>query len=1383
MMIGLFKVKVVLVLNLLLINQTAFSIDAHVNENYLISYLSVNNGLSHNEVTTICQDKYGFMWFGTRGGLNRFDGYTFKHFKPGVNSFNTLHNPSVEGLYNSKGGSLWIGAKAGGYSIYDVQRESFSYKSDSLPEVPKRIYCFYEDLQGQTWIGTGLKEGLFRYDKDNSSTRFLKKHRVRRIVQTSDSTIWCGTDKGLKYKKVNEKFKNINLNRKGNREVTDVVIDPHDPYLWIVGWDMDLVRFNYVDFTFERFNLPIPHISKLSGTFSLMDDNQGRLWVGTWGHGLYLFNKHSKTFTKVNIKPSLVAETNKDYDVILDIHQDAGGVIWIGTDGGGIVKLSATKKFNTLHSDARQSKNNISVLNSNNISLAKGKNKLNKDHINAIHETSDGRLWVGTKGNGLFVTTDKVKYDRVRFQPDDPMYNTSNVVIKSLYEDNTNLLWVSVEDGIYVIDLKKAETPALVQVNKFFNTNAFIGVKKVHDFYMEGDEFWLATQRSGLYLFERKGNSFNNIKVFQSSPEEGQLHSNRVTSIARDKKGNLWVGTYNGLYLYNPEDSVFTSAERLVKGDSKVICNIVTSIWVDDDNTIWFGTPCGLNYIDRLKDNNYSLNYYTVEDGLSGDYVNAILGDERGNVWISTNVGLSKIKKKTGRIRNFNKSDGVGDNHFSESACFLSKDGTMYFGGYSNFTYFKPSEIEVSPIVPKIVVSDFKIYNKQAIVSEKGWLTNNINEIEKLTLGYKEREFSFEISALDYTSPHRNNYAYWLEGYDDDRVFIGNRRHISFSNLEPGDYTLHLYATNSNGLWNEKGFSLPIEILPAPWETWYAIVIYIILVLSVVIVITVIAKKQERLINNIEIEKVLRRQESRVNEYKLNFFTNISHEIRTPLTLILSPLKELLNKDFNNTPAKYFHNKVQLIYNNTGKLTNLVNQLLEFRKMEAGKVILQAQEGDIIGFLEEICDPFSELAITQNVEFKKSWEVNSCKVFFDQEKLGIVFNNLLSNAFKFTGNPSFVSVSFHNEKDDIVIKVSNNGEGIPENDLNHLFDRFYQASGTSHVGGTGIGLALVKSFINLHKGTVSVESTKDELTTFTITLKKGREHLSDKEIASSQSEISTEWLPVVEKRIGTSRSVNSGVKGAKILIVEDNKEVREFVAELLSDQFNIETAVDGIEGFEKVIDLKPDVVISDVMMPRMDGFELCHKIKSNDIVGHIPVLLLTAKSTSNDQLIGTRKGADAYLTKPFDPELLLEKVKLLVANRKLLYSKYSKKVTLEPKDAEISTVEAKFLNKVMDVIEKNLTNRDFDADILAEKVASSPSTLYRKLKKSTQQTPGEFIKSIRLKRAAQFLAESDLSVSEIVEKVGYLDIQNFRRSFKNIFGCVPMEYRKQMQKK
>ncbi|WP_044212894.1 hybrid sensor histidine kinase/response regulator transcription factor [Saccharicrinis fermentans] len=1321
-------------------------------QEYQVSYLSVNDGLSHNQVTSIIKDNDGFMWFGTRGGLNRYDGYEFKHYKPSDKGDKTLHHPSVEVLYKAKDGEIYIGTKSAGYSLYRPDKELFMANEYLMENSDLRIISFYEDHQKNIWAGT-WSSGLISLSQDQDSVHFYSKiKKVSAIIQTPDSKVWLGSRESIWMKEKDHELQRLKRMKAGFYEITEMAYDESEDCIWCVGWNLGLVKFDYKNLRYTEYEIRGSKGKKLS-SYSLLKDKNGKIWVGTWGEGLYTFDQNNDTFQKVNLSQYSQADEMIQPTVILDIFQEDNGDIWLGTHRG-IVRLSAKGQFN----------------------VAKGWRELGDEKmVSSIVVDSQDKLWMAT-------TDYLYQYSNKRLRRYNMKRNTidgfSNVGIGQLVYDQGDI-FVCFDVGVLLGKKNKDGSFVFVNAQEELKIPGLNGINKVRDIKRYGDELWLATQQKGLYLYVKKGNQYVFKRNFTGANLKGQLKDTRVTGVFRDKNNVMWVSTYKGLYKYNSDESVFISIEDYLQDGKRLQCDIILCSYVDQDNNIWFGTPCGLNQLVQSDEYVFSLKEYTQADGLPDDYINSIIEDDGGDIWVSTNGGLSKLNVKTQAFSNFNQLDGIEGSSFIEAAGCKAKDGVLYFAGDEGVVYFNPKSILYNDYNPEIVVTSFKVLNHEVNYDEKGILSKNINETQRIVLGYKEKEFSIEFASLDYKAPKLNHYAYQLKGYNDRMVYIGSRRHVSFNNLSPGDYTLILKGTNSNGVWSDKQYEVDITIKPAPWKTWYAILIYIVVIFGGVVAISWVGVRQERLTNSIEVERYQRQQETELNEYKFRFFTNISHELRTPLTLILAPINELIKKETQEWESGYLKDKLRLIYQNAKKLHNLIDLLLEFRKMEAGKLKLEVEEVDFKEFAGSVVESFAELAKSKQVVYSGVFDGDDWRCFVDTDKMGMVINNLLSNAFKYAGQPGMVNVKAKSLEDTIVLEVINNGRGISEDELQYLFERFYQADGQHHMGSSGIGLSLIKNYLDLHQAVIKVQSKRNELTSFVITLKKGREHLRDEDIRVCDKRPALPVEPIYSSHKKLTRSLNVGAKGARVLVVEDNAELRSYIVELLEVHYHVLEAENGLEGYELVVEHKPDLVISDVMMPKMDGFELCQKIKLNDTISLTPVILLTAKATPRDQLFGAKKGAEVYMTKPFDPELLLEKSKMLIAGRKKMSVELTQKVVLAPTNAPITSEEQAFLQSAMKVMEQYLGDVNFDAQKLAKEMAMSNSTLYRKTKKIIKKSPAEFIKYIRFQRAAQLIEESNLTISEIAESIGYVDLKSFRKIFKQQYHMTPTEFREQ----
>jgi signal transduction histidine kinase/DNA-binding response OmpR family regulator len=734
---------------------------------------------------------------------------------------------------------------------------------------------------------------------------------------------------------------------------------------------------------------------------------------------------------------------------------------------------------------------------------------------------------------------------------------------------------------------------------------------------------------------------------------------------------------------------------------------------------------------------------------------------------------------------NFDVSDGVNGKNFTEASVFKNDRGEIFFGGNFGLTYFNPNEIEKFQDTHKPIFTALRVLNEliqPGRGSEFGEiLSKSIIHTKEIELSYHQNNFEIEFSALDYQSRGRDQYQYKLENHDENWNIIGKRHFVNFNNLKPGEYILQVKSANRHNVWNEQATELIIKIKPPIWQTWYALIFYILLITGIVTVIRWNAVKQVRLANNLEMEKMQHEQDQKLSELKLRFFTNLSHEFRTPLTLILAPLKELIQKRETYKISDEAANKIGVVQRNSLRLMKLVNQLLDFRKVESGNAKLLMHNTDLEKFVSEICYPFYELADINNIKFKFKSALKTKNTWFDRDKLEIVLNNLVSNAFKYLKQNGKIEVALFEEEDEVLISVSDNGPGIRPSEINHIFDRFYGVGQAGTYASTGIGLALAKRFTEIQKGNITVTSTPNKHTEFIVSLLKGDAHFNPEEKTDLENaESSFIQKEAILSGILPRKSKPKGKSDECILIVEDNVEVQNYLKELLEPLYNIQTVSNGSEGIKMATKLIPNLIISDVMMPVMDGFEFCKRIRSNDLTSTIPFIFLTAKSDEQFKLLGTRIGADDFMSKPFDPALLVEKVNNIIISRKKLQKKLSKSIRLEPSDIEITSTEEIFIGKVISIIEKNLQNAKFSSEVLASDLNMSGSSMYRKLKGLTGSSTAEFIRSIRIKRAAQLLADKQKTITEIAYDVGFNDVKHFRSVFQKQFSCSPSQYREKI---
>ncbi|MBT3382616.1 MAG: response regulator [Prolixibacteraceae bacterium] len=1324
-------------------------------------FLTVEEGLSHNEVTSIVQDKDGFIWIGTRGGLNRYDGYGFKVFNQIPGDSNSLVNPSIEKLFIDKKGNIWIGTKSGGVSKYNPLTGVFknieiNYKktSEILPD--NRILSFHEDQKGRIWFGT-WEGGLSIYDEENNtSQKILDITLINTITETSSGKIWVGANSGLyEYIEEENRFEN-----QTDGSCQEIVYDDKRNVIWLVGGgDFGLRKFDLRNYKVRQYQINDSTSANAYHTYeSILIDKQDRIWVGTWGTGFYLFNPETEKFNRYLIYPENRQTLNKDYDAVLDIFQDHDKNIWVGTNGGGVCVLTPKLKFNSVGFHPEPGKG------------------LPNTRLMSVLEDRSGNLWLGTIGSGLFWSPDRENFYKVENQF---VHESRFFTIKYIYQDIENNVWVGTNSGTFFIEFSNG-VPQMVRLQSRFPIQNF--GSQVVSFIDDENLLFLGTLSRGLFLIDKK-NDYKFVKrLIKQNIESGDLRSDRISYLLKDSKERIWIGTYNGLHIFNNVDTTIQVAENFFNITGEFTGNIITCIAEDQKGNIWIGTPNGLNRLVTTGENNFEVDYFTEKDGLASNFIKGISYDLNGNIWMSTNAGISKFLAKENLFVNFDENDGVKGRNFTEASVCKNSKGEIFFGGNFGLTYFLPDKIKEKPPASKPVFTGLSILNRPIETAQKlgskTILTKSITDTKEIELSFRQNNFEIEFSALDFQSMGGNKYKYFLENHDEKWNFIGHRHFINFNNLKPGEYLLKVKSSNSHNVWNENPAELIIRIKPPFWQTWYALVFYILAVVGIVSIIRWNAVKQVRLANSLEMEKMQHSQDQKLSELKFQFFTNISHEFRTPLTLILAPLKDLIEgRKKQQIPVEAQH-KIQLIQKNSLRLMRLVNQLLDFRKVETGNEKLLARLNNIEEFVNEVCHPFSELAQINEIRFKIHASIKAKNIWFDQYKLEIVLNNLISNAFKFTKENGKIEVALYEEEDVVLLSVSDNGCGIAQTELKYIFDRFYRVDKGDGEGSSGIGLALVKRFVEMHKGTISVSSQPDIHTEFIISLPKGTSHLEENEMIRS-TETTSNFVTTETMLPGffPSREKIKDKASECILIVEDNREINEYLTSLLEPLYCVETAFDGMEGYNKVIERKPDLIISDVMMPKVDGFELCRRIKDNEETSTLPIILLTAKNANQFKLLGAQSGADEYISKPFDPNYLLQKIRSLLDIRAMLKKQFGKSVRLEPSDIEITSSEEIFIKKTISIIEENLQVSGFSSEVLASNLNMSNSSLYRKLKALTNSSTAEFIRSIRIKRAGQMLANKELTITEIAYDVGFNDVKHFRTVFQKYFGCSPSEYR------
>ncbi|MCI0695270.1 response regulator [candidate division KSB1 bacterium] len=1432
-------------------------------ENIEFEHISLEQGLSQSQVTSIAQDKLGFMWFGTFDGLNRYDGYRFTIYKHDPSDSSSISNSLITSIcaprHRTQDSALWIGTNEG-LNKFDLRTETFTRylhdPGDSNSLSNNNVNAVYEDSCGRLWIGTanGLNcfdpqtEKFTRYFHDPQNLNSLSHNVVFVICKDRDASknvFWIGTGYGLdKLVLLPPQRQCESSNGHSPVRITRYLPErddhngsPHNRInaihqdgngaLWIGTEGGGFLRFDPEDEQFANYKLSSQTLDRLSAEkiTTIHEDHQRLLWIGTYGDGLYRFDPcqpSGKNFTRY--RNDITKAKSIPNNFVLAIYEDRTDNLWIGLSGAGLGKFTRQKqKFKYMKQEITNA------------------NSLSHHSILSVYEDGTGIIWIGT-GEGLNrldpSTGEFTHFKHDHANPNSLPHNIVYPVRKAGNEPKDNL-WIGTFGGISRLTWDEQNQPHFTNYrHEPGNPNSLI---HDHVFWIHLDKensLWIGTE-GGMSRLSRDGQGTAKFIHYQhDSTNSNSLSHNNVRIIYEDSRGVLWIGTVQGLNKFDRDKEEFTRYLRNPSDPNTLSDNAVYVIYEDTliaRNTLWIGTRNGLNRFDVEHE---TFTRFTEKDGLPNNTIAGILSDRRGNLWISTFHGLAKLVLSpandvvnsaegfdpgTATFRSYHPSDGLQSYEFNQRACYKGKDGTLYFGGINGLNFFHPDSVRDNPHVPPVVFTDFQIFNKPIKLGADSLLPQTISTAEQITLSYQHSVFSFEFAALDYTAPERNQYAYKLEGFNDEWIDLGTRRFVTFTNLDAGEYVLRVKGSNNDGVWNEEGATLMIAITPPPWKTWWAYTFYALFILGVLYALRRFEMGKMKLAHELKLQRLEAQKLHEVDQIKSRFFANISHEFRTPLTLILGPLEQLLARDFHGDPMQQYG----FMRRSANRLLHLINQLLDLSKLEEGSMPLRARPENIIHLLKVIIASFASLAERNKILLRLDTsalpksdrgEAEPLIVYLDHDKFEKCMNNLLANAIKFTpaGGEVSVAVAVAGGSDlkgegrrakgeerkvgalrhspiayrpshstFVQITVKDTGLGIPADQLDKVFDRFYQVeenSSSSHAHkrqGTGIGLALTKELIELHRGEIHAESELGKGSAFTVRLPSGKEHLKPEEIveASDQSSVTSELLSVfgVEPPASSIQDQASSDQPV-LLIVEDNLDMRTHIRNLLAQSCRIIEASDGTEGLEKSAEAIPDLIISDVMMPEMDGFEFCRRIKTDERTSHIPVILLTARASERSKLEGLETGADDYLTKPFNAHELRVRIKNLLEQRRKLRERFSREVTLQPRDIAITTADELFLQRVMAIVDKHLSDSDFNVEAFAQEFRMSRVQLHRKIKALTDQSPGDFIRALRLRAAAKLLAQGKHTVTEVAYEAGFNNLSYFAKCFREQFGVLPSEY-------
>lgn len=1331
------------------------------NEDIMFQHLGVKDGLSHNQVTYITKDSRGFMWFATASGLNRYDGYTFRVFRKDNADLLTIPDNHVNHIQEDNNGNLWIHTNRSGYTLYNPEKETFI--RDITPVINE-------------W---GINGG------------------IARLYIDKEKNIWCYTDSAEAYQyRVSEK-KLIRYPVEKNNETLCDISEDEKGILLIYSSGL----IECLDRQDNRIISRDYFLTKADGSdhskYAIFVDKDGDYWVyakensGLW---IYLKKTNEWKYAENNKKAYYHLSSN----IVHDVKQDKNGLIWISTDHGGINLINKKNNsiryiINNLFDERSIAQNSSNCLYCDDSDIvwvgtykkgisfySKSAYKFNIDYlsffnsvknfsadVNVINEDKNGNLWLGTNSSGLIFINRKTNEKKIYQHLPEQNSLSSNVIVSMLTSRNGNIWIGTYLGGLNVFDGKQfinyrhdPDNP-----NSLSNNNVWA--------LAEDDKglIWIGTLGNGLQCFDPVNKTFKSYGT-------GTFASEYISSICIGKDKNIYLGTASGLVVYYPLEDKFEKLTGNYKKNQQFSHPSVNQIFEDSRGLLWIATHEGINIYDRKRD---EIIRPDAENKLRNQSIFSVTEDNNKNIWITTASGVSntiihtdpKTNKYTCSFHHYDEHDGLQSMGFNLRSVLKTSRGEIFIGGLQGINFFDPANLQYNKETPPVIFTNLQLFNKDiqidSLYNANRILSRSPGFTDKIILDYKQNVLSISFSSLNYTLPKKTTYQYLLDGFNDDWLIAeGNK--VTYTNLTPGSYIFKVKARNNDGFANDEISSLSIVIRPPFWATTWAYCLYGLAIILLFTFIFYLLKRRER--NKYKLQQIKQeaQQKHEIDEMKLRFFTNISHELRTPLTLIISPLEKLIKTTENNETK----DKLLMIHRNSERLLNMVNQLLDFRKSDVkGHQLNLSHGGDIIDFIRSVCKSFTAYSEKKNVYLTFFSAIPELQMDFDEDKVHKIMMNLLSNAFKFTREGGRVDVSLNiittENGEQLEIQVTDTGIGIADNDKELIFERFYQANrkDSPDYAGSGIGLHLTREFVSLHGGKITVHDNVKQGSVFIVTLPIihspiGLNEASDQEEKKEKS-LNNDSLPV-------------------ILIIDDNNDFRHFMKTSLEKDFCVKEAVNGKEAWSKIPDMQPDIIVSDVMMPEIDGIELCNLVKTDIRTSHIPLILLTARSADEQKLEGFENGADDYITKPFNFEILLVRIKKLLSLKKNRQENFKGQMEINPSEIVITSMDEKLISKAIKYVENNISRSDLSVEELSRELGMSRVHLYKKLLSITGKTPIEFIRIIRLKRAAQLLRESQLNVSEIAFQVGFNNPKYFSKYFKEEFNISPSTYQEREKK-
>lgn len=1342
-------------------------------------FYTTEHGLSSTKITSIVQDNKGFIWIGTEDGLNKFDGYHFTVYKQGNDSV-SLVSDHISALYHDSHQRLWV-ATIDGLHYYNPTTDNFRNVALGQPDyLIKNNQCvsILEDRRGSLWFASaGL--GVLEYwpDQDRSILHSpshtqpdatLCSGYVRCMVEDQSGRIWFGSqDRGLSvYDPVNKTFRNYNTTNSGlshNAIFGLTLLQDGNLVISTIGGGVNL--FDQATGTFISYpklfdRLPYRY------TYCALQDKTGNLLIGTDGNGVMLFDPKQHLLTQHPVYRERTQEIGDSK--VHCLFEDKHGHVWVGMNYKGLCVIkNEPAGFKCYRKISNES------------------NSLSYDHVMGITTDENREIWIATDGGGLNRYNPATQqYTYYKYQPTNPHSISDNAVV-SVFCDSHNRIWAGTYvGGLCLLTDKKNGTFIRYHADEKEGSLSSNFIK--HIIEDRHGYLWIATSGGGLNRFDPHTETF---RSYRHETQPG-LINDHINRLFLDSKDRLWIGTYFGLSCMDMQTETFTAFST----ENGLSSLSVYSIVEDEEGTIWIGTQNGLNKYDRSHNR-----FLPVKPDIPGfsPVINGLVA-YKDQLWMSTNNGIVQYIPRTGTVRQYSTHHGLQSNEFILSSYYQSPEGEIFFGGINGFNSFFPTDIHSQVITPPVYITDLKIFNQSVPIHEtingRVILTKSLSETAKIKLRHSDKSFTLEFTAPDAPAPSAILYACRMEGFDREWVqYDHTRRYATYTNLDPGTYTFQVKASNDPDVWGAEATLLVIEIQPPIWATWWARLGYVLLACGIATLLLRFAFIRIREKNELRIERLKVKQQEELSQAKMQFFTNISHEFRTPLTLIIGPLESMLTSETDDEKKQ----TQQMMLRNAERLLRLINQILELRKAEQGKMKLRVQPIALIPFVSHTLGAFSEWATRKHIALTYTWESDKITVWYDPDMLDKCLYNILSNAFKYTPEGGKIQVEIQQTGEGpVFLRVTDSGIGMNDDAVKRVFERFYQADNTLATSGTGIGMHLTHSIVELHGGRISVESSEGKGTSFCVTILPGCTHFSAEDLSAedfsqqphipekNNEEDPKEAKPILLPDAHTETSADISPAPAAsaapppltLLLVEDDEDMRRYIRQELEATYHIIEAANGQTGLIKARKFMPDLVVTDVMMPEMSGTELCRSLKKDAETCHIPVILLTAQGDMAHRIEGLETGADSYIPKPFNTRHLKIRIEKLIELRRSMKERFSKSLNMEAQEVTLTSTDERLLQKVIDYIRTNLESPELSVEAMSKELGMSRTHLHRKLKALTGQSPVEFIKVIRMKQAAYLLSTGKLTVSEVGYKVGYSTPSYFSSSFNAYFGMSPTTY-------